>query len=190
MNITKHARRMYIERIKEITEKSMVDLYYTQNESQIDEWIEKLFEFSSLIYTGQIGGDKTTKDFYLNGDVCLVVKDNNTIITIYKLNFAFPERTRKVVIQDLIDEIQNLRTEIKQEKMIVDEQFAFYDLEENRMKLEIVKLKEQIEIFESEIKINQSRRSVASKKLTHLNTCVKAYAEQLLGNTEYKKDIE
>lgn len=188
MDITNHAKERYVERIKGILGKNEIKQYIVQNEDKIEEHILKLYEYSEKIFTGQIGGDKTTKDFHLNGDICLVVGDD-CIRTIYKINFAFPEKTRLMVIEDLKQEIIRIKDEINNEKQIVDAKRQECDIKIQQAKQEIKALKESIEIKEDEIKIYESEKELLNKKIRRSHTYLQNYAEQLFGNTEYKKDI-
>ncbi len=188
MNISNHAKERYIERIKGIRSKAEIKQYLAQNEDRVEEHILKLYEYSELIFTGQVGGDKTTRDFHLNGDVCLVV-GNNCINTIYLINFAFPEKTRQVVIADLKEEIFRLQDEIEVETENTNVKKLEFDEKIRLVEQEIKTLKESIEIKLDEIKIYETEKNLLSKKLKQYHTCLQNYAEQLFGNTEYKKDI-
>lgn len=188
MNITNHAKERYIERLKGINNRNEIKQYLAQNEEIIENHILKLYEYSEKVFTGQIGGDKTTKDFYLNGDICLVVGDD-CIRTIYKINFAFPEHTRLMVIRDLKEEIVRLQDKIETEGVEIANKREGLDSNIAKCRREIERLQIEMFIAEDEIKVYEAQKEVLSKKLRHSNTYLQNYAEQLLGNTEYKKDI-
>lgn len=187
MNITNHAKERYVERIKG---KSKQDIkWYTNTENErIDKEILKLYEYSELIYRGQIGGDKTTKDFMLNGDICLVM-DEDCIRTIYPINFAFPEKTRLMVIDDLKKEMKELQKEITHEEIRLQEEDLIINSEISFLEMEIRNLQEEIEVRKSEIEAKQSIKQANKGELRLLKRRLDTYAEQLLGNTRYKKDI-
>ena len=189
MNITNHAKERYVERIKDIKTKNEIKQYIAQNDDMINEHIMKLYEYSDNVFTGQIGGDKTTKSFYLNGDTCLVV-DGDCIRTIYRINFAFPEKTRLMVIEGLKHEIIKLQEDMIDESKSVEVKRQEYNSKIEQSKREIEKLKEKVEITEDEIKIYENEKALLNKKLKHNNRHLQEYAEQLFGNTEYKKDIK
>ena len=188
MNISNHAKERYIERVKGIKSKTEIKQYLAQNEDRVEEHILKLYEYSEKIFTGQIGGDKSTRDFYLNGDICIVV-GNNCINTIYFINFAFPERTRQVVIADLKEEISKLQDEIEAETENTNMKKLEFDEKIRLVEQEIKTLKESIEIKLDEIKIYETEKELLSKKLKQYYTYLQNYAEQLFGNTEYKRDL-
>lgn len=188
MNITNHAKERYVERIKGINNKNEIKQYIAQNENIVEDHILKLYNYSEKIFTGQIGGDKTTKDFYLSNDICLVI-DGDCIRTIYKINFAFPEQTRLMVIEGLKDEIIKLKDEIETEMQDAESLKDDHDVRINNIKANIKLLKDAIEVKEDELKIHEQERNLLYKKIKQKNNYLQNYAEQLFGNTDYKKDM-
>lgn len=188
MNITNHAKERYVERIQGITKTSDIKQYIAQNEDRVTEHITKLYDYSEKIFTGQAGGDKTTKDFYLNGDICLVLGDN-CILTIYKINFAFPEETRLRVIADLKKEIQSLQSQIRAEESLLTDKNNAIDAEINELQSEINGLYEEIDIKKTDIEMLKAAKKANRSELRRLNKYLQHYAEQLFGNTQYKRDV-
>lgn len=188
MDITNHAKERYLERIKDIKDKQEIKRLMVTDDGRITKEINKLYEYSELIFRGQIGGENATKDFRMNGDICLVV-DEHCIRTIYRINFAFPEKTRLKVINDLKEEIQALQIEISNEQKEVSIKDADCDCYIKQIKLEINELNEMLVSKSNEIEMYQAIKKANRNKLRQLNSTLQIYAEQLLGNTQYKKDI-
>lgn len=188
MNITNHAKERYVERIQGINGTNNIKQYIAQNEQIIEERINKLFEYAELIFTGQVGGDKTAKNFYLNDDICLVI-DGDCIRTIYKINFAFPEKTRLMVIEDLKNEIQRLQKELYVEETILADKDIEIDTKISELQSEINGLYEEINIRKTDIDMYQATKKANRGEIRRINRHLQHYAEQLLGNTEYKKDV-
>lgn len=188
MNISNHAKERYVERIKGITDKQEIKRYIATEEERIEKEIDKLYQYSELIFTGQIGGDRATKSFRLNKDICLVV-NVDCIITIYRINFAFPEHTRQMVIEDLKNEILRLQQDIYDESNKLLEQDCEIDNKINSLQIEIKQLQDEIELKKAEIEMYQASKKASRKHLQELKSTLQTYAEQLLGNTQYKKDI-
>lgn len=187
MDITNHAKERYIERIKGITDKQEIKRYLVAEDERIVKEINKLYEHSELIYRGQIGSDRATKDFYMNGDICLVVDD--CIRTIYHINFAFPESTRLMVINDLKNEIRRLQEKVEEENKLLQEKDLDINTSIRFLELEIKNLQEEIEVKKAEIEANEAIKKANRGNIRLLNRTLQTYAEQLLGNTQYKKDI-
>lgn len=188
MNITKHARERYVERVKGITTKNEIRQYIVENEEMLDNHILKLFEHSDKIYTGQVGGDKTTKDFYITNDICIVA-DSECIRTIFIINFAFPEKTKMVVIEDLKEEIMRLQSDIEIEKEESDKERDKLNHSIEKLKQDIANYEELIDIRQSEIRMYETQKQVLNKKTQQSYRYLNNYADQLFGNTEYKKDL-
>lgn len=188
IDITNHAKERYVERIKGIIDKQEIKRYLSTEDEKIVKEINKLYQYSELIYRGQIGGDKTTKDFMLNNDICLVA-DNDCIRTIYRINFAFPEPTRLMVINDLKNEIRRLQEEVEEENKLLQEKDLDINTSIKLLELEIKNLQEEIEVKKAEIEANEAIKKANRGNIRLLNRTLQTYAEQLLGNTQYKKDI-
>ena len=188
MNITAHARERYVERIKGITTKREIRQYIAENLEIIDEHINKLFKHSTEVFEGQIGGDKTTKKFFLNGDICLVVH-NDVIITIYILNYAFPDKLKKTIIDGLVEEITKLQSEINEESEKVNNRREEIKLSIDNLKSEIEVLQAQIEHKESQIRGYEHELTTLNKEIVIKNKILQTYAEQLLKTSEYKKEL-
>ena len=93
MNQTKHCLDRYAERILGYTDMLAARNYTNSNAEKVAEDINKLIEFSTLIWTGQLAGDKSTKNYRMNGQTILVTDTaNSTLITLYKVEFGL-ERT-------------------------------------------------------------------------------------------------
>jgi len=189
MNITKHARQRYVERIKGITDKLERDAYISINEEVIDSHINKMFQYAKHIYTGQIGTDKTTKKFYLNQDIAFVVSNDDAIVTIFRVDFAFPEKTKFNVINDLIEEILNGNIEVDGLKIEYDQNSKELDNELQINIQKIKQLKDEIILLEAKNDIIKSQKDIGLKEVQVVNSKIRGYAEQLFGNTSYKEDL-
>lgn len=188
MNITNHAKERYVERIKGIKDTKEIKRYIATEEDRIEREISKLYEYSELIFRGQVGGNNTTSDFRLNNDICLVV-DEECIRTIYRINFAFPEHTRLMVIEDLKKEIRKLQPEIEEESKKLLDQDNEIDTKISHLQSEIKALQEEIEIRKTDIEMYKATKKANRRHIRQLKSTLQTYAEQLLGNTPYKKDI-
>lgn len=188
MDITKHAKERYVERIKGIADKQEAKRYLVKEDERITKDILKIYEFSDFIYRGQIGGDKTTADYRLNGDICLVT-DEHCIRTIYRINFAFPEQTRLNVIKDLRKVIQELGEQTQDEEAEISRKDSETDITINRLESEIKAHYEEIDIKKSQIEMHRSIKKANRGDLKRLNSTLRIYAEQLFGNTQLKQDI-
>lgn len=189
MDITKHAKQRYVERILDITKENETKAYMNTHDEEITKAIKKLLEKSTLIFKGAISALKQTQEYYLKDNICIVC-DNNSIRTIYLLNFAFPEEVTKVVIDGLIKEIKTLEEKIKEENETIKVVDMSVNQENNLLNLKIKALQDEIEMYQNEIKHNEMKKTLARNTVKVLSKNLQIYAEQLLSNNQYKKDIE
>lgn len=90
IDLTKHCKVRYVERVKGITGNFAVQEYVIANNERIIQDVNKIFTYSDFLIEDQIGGDKTTKRFYIKDDILLVLRsDESAIITLIKVDFGF-----------------------------------------------------------------------------------------------------
>ena len=195
MNISKHARLKYVERIKEITNQQEKSQYIAQNTDMIDDHIVKMFNQSKFVYRGQLGGSKTTTDYYIFQDskrsiAFVIQKEKELIITLYVINFNFPDEISKIVVNGLLDEIKKIETNITEEETKVSQQRL-------QLESEIDLVNEEIKILESKLKNKREEKDILEKEKQSLNNnCIVLNQEltknalQLFGNTDYKEDVK
>ena len=106
ISITRHTLERYVERIKGVKDKNERNTYITMNRELLEGHITTMFEHAEFVFKGKIGGDGTNKNFYLLQDVAFVVSDENSIVTIFKINFEFPQEAQEFVIKCLVDKIK------------------------------------------------------------------------------------
>lgn len=195
MNISKHARMKYIERIKEIENQQERNQYIAQNTDMIDEHILKMFNQAKFVFRGQLGGNKITTDYYLFQDskrsiAFIVQKEKELIITLYIINFNFPDEISKIVVNGLLDEIHKINS-----KLLIEET----EVSQRRLQLEteVDLINEEIKILEIKLKNKREEKDILEKEkqsltnnCTILNQELTKYALQLFGNTDYKEDVK
>ncbi|WP_219715439.1 hypothetical protein, partial [Clostridioides difficile] len=88
INVTNHALRRYIERIKEC-EKNCVEQNLNLNKEQYQKDLNKMFEQSRLIYTGRFNDKYTETNFRLVDNIILITDLRDTkIITLYRVEYG------------------------------------------------------------------------------------------------------
>lgn len=192
MNVTKHAIKRYIERILNIKGQQEQNYKAVQNENEIKNSLENLLIESKFIYQGQVSQNKISMNFYLcpdNETVIVTDTEDTTIITIYKINFAFPTALCKTVITELVAAIKELNVQIGEENL----QLAAAREEKNKQievaKAQIAALEERFAAVKKEINLLEQQREQLSYKKQILIKERQVYVEQLLANTDLKADI-
>ena len=191
MDITNHCKRRYAERIKNINNSVEVKEYISLNSDQIEKDINKIFEHAQFIATSQVGGDKTSKNFYISDNVILVVNTEDTaIITLYKVDFGFPDRTNRAITKDLLEEIAKLNNKLQQENNSIDKYVGSKKLDIDNWNNEIDCLQEQISSFKRKIKIAEADIDEKRKSTNVTNLQLKDYTNKLCNSLAYKMDLK
>lgn len=104
LQISQHARERYAERIKEKDERD-IPTYVAQNKERIESDINKMVQYGEIIYQGSLK-DKNIVNVILNGTwVVLTDKDNQKVITLYKIDFHLGEEFNKNFISLQLEKI-------------------------------------------------------------------------------------
>lgn len=190
MNLRKHFKERYVERILGIKDPNEIRQYIGQNEAQIVEHINKLFEFSRLLYKGQIGGDKSTKHFYLNSDIIMVADGTNTcLITLYKCDFGFPEHLNKANIKGLVTEIEKLQELYKEESLNEEDEIERKKVEIENINVDIQSLENQIKYLKSKKDILESEIKIARHESVKISKTIEKYCTMLCNSLEFRREV-
>lgn len=109
LQITQHCAERYAERIMDRDSRSDIAVYVAQHKEKIETDINKLYEFSTLIYTGTLR-DKNFVNVFVNGTwVLLADKDLKKAITMYKIEFGLGEEFNKDFVNRMMEKIDESR---------------------------------------------------------------------------------
>ena len=119
--VTQHCKERYAERIMGRDAKSDVAVYVAQNQTKIEEDINKMLDYGELIYTGILRDrtdealrDKKEVRVYLCGTwVLLTDKTNQKVITLYKIDFNLGEDFNKQYVSLKMESINKAKEELE-----------------------------------------------------------------------------
>lgn len=185
-----HVLERYCERVLSIP-KVDVSAYITRNKERLTEDILKNLHYSEFIYKGQLGKDNITMNYYIQGDIILVVTtDNKTIITMYKVDLGYPKdlntQVRKGLMEEILklrDEKDDLETKALSEHETLQEQSLSID---NQMKL----LKEQMDELQVQKDAINAQIKASYSRTTYIDKDMQRYVMMLINSLDFKKDID
>lgn len=190
MNITNHAFDRFTERIVGIADQLAARQYINQNKEKITEDINKLVEFSELLFTGQINGDKSTKNYLLRDNIILVTDTaNSALITLYKIDFGFGDKTDRLIASNLKEDIMILKKQLCDKKLDIDTNVEYKKYELNTIESQVETLKQQLFMLELKKNTKESEIKVAYNDVEILSKDIEMLAVKLCNSLEYKKDI-
>lgn len=189
INATKHARERYALRIKGI-EKSALKANVTMYGSEYEKDLNKMYDNSRLIYTGKFQSYKECK-YRLADDIILIIdKQEQNLITLYRVDFGFHKKINKGILYELIQELNEKEEAWLSEKAKVEE--VNDGLESEKALLEM-----SIEAKEQELKNLQERLDALKNWMKTTNTEeIKAredmdeIARQIVYSVDYKKSMQ
>lgn len=193
VEISKHAKERYAERIMNRSDLKEITVYIQENEDKIHTDINKMLEYGTIVYTGLMKDTKKdAKQAYnkmsviMQGSWVLIVDiNNNIVVTLYKIDLGADEEFNKLYAQKMIDTIATLTKEYEEVKAKVDSQNTHYNeiIQEskdtiNELRGQIKKLEELIEGYESIINSSKVEVEIAEKNI------LKA-VNKVMGKREY-----
>lgn len=190
INIKKHAKQRYIERILGITDTQDIKVALVDMDERIIDHVNKMFEHASFIYKGQIG-DNTTKNFYLVDNIVLVTDVGNTcVITLYKCSFGFGDSTDRFIIKSEIEQITALHEELNKIEVDIGEFVEAKQTEISTIDAKIRATEEQIKQLrtmksaaEGEIEAKRATRTFNMKEIENR-------AVRICNSIEYRRDLK
>lgn len=183
MNVTNHGLKRYAERFKNVPREDLERDIIVNKDLYVEE-LNKMFSFSTLLYTGKFNEVNENTNYYMVDNIILVVDLANTkIITLYRIEFGFGREADKSVLEVLLKELDEAETEYVNAMDVTKEQrdevdYKILSIEEdiastlellNTLKFslaEVKGLKQSVTIEEDKCRI---ARDKIAKKLVYSN---------------------
>ena len=139
MNISKHAKERYAERMMGRTEKSDISVYAAQNADKIQKDIEKLVTHGTCIYDDLSTKDPNKKVSVFLKDLWVVIfdKERNTVVTLYRVDLGVGDDFDAKFVEEALNRINVATEEYNKAKAEVEETKKTYRelLEENNLQI-------------------------------------------------------
>lgn len=190
MNVSNHGLERYCERILGMTDTKEIKKYVAENKETLISAINNLFEGSGIIYTGKLGSANYSH-YYIKDNLVFVANNtNDCIITLYKIDFGFPETTNIKVIKDLKMELDKLNKKLNKEKNKQQNEIDKKNIEVENIDIEIQGLEERLDFLKYKRNTLREEINVIVKETDYLEDKIKKYAYQLCNSLDYRKDMQ
>ena len=189
INATKHARERYASRIKGVEKnaiKSNVVMYGAEYEKDLN----KMYDNSRLIYTGKFQNHNEC-NYRLADDIILVVdKQEQNLITLYRVDFNFTKKINKSILQDLVQELNEREEAWLSEKAKAEETNNGLDNEKALLELnieaktqELKDLQERLKALNEYMKTTNADEISAKEKMDDI-------ARKIVYSIDYKLSMQ
>jgi len=201
MNMSKstdHATFRYAQRVKN---KLLVNLNAYKaieklNPEKIKEWkneIQQLFEKSMFVIQGAFDKKNTLSNFYLNKEqrlIFVVSNNNDSIITIYKVDYGYGDNINKITMNALLKEIEKLKKGkekyiSKYSKHLEQKEFAIIALEQ-----EMIMLNSKIELINKQKNGLQNELDIYKDTVSTMTKEVESKSQIICHSIGYKYQDE
>lgn len=177
VSVSQHCKERYAERIMGKDTKLDIKSFISQNEDKICNDISKMVWYGTLIYTGPTSDAKRiVKVYRCDTWLVLVGADNNTAITLFKIDLGIGAEFDRRYIDEYLKVIEQLQSKVESVKEDIEYKKSDY--------MEIIRSSEE-EIAEYRRCIKNLESLVEAYKETVNNLNAEIYAVEL----EVKKAI-
>jgi hypothetical protein len=191
VNVSKHSKDKFAERVKGIKDFTERNLYVSQNSEQIEGWIREMYDYSQFLWSGQLGANSTSATYRIKGDVVLLLDTKETaIVTLFRANFGFPQETNLIVIRDLVAEIVERNEEAETERVKWESAKEVKQQEADSLDSQIRNLQEQLSLLQSKKKILSDDIELARCDYDLKRKEAEKYAIMLCNTVEFRNDLK
>lgn len=180
LRISKHCAERFAERIMGRDEKLSINTYIAQNESKINERINKMYEYGEKIYEGKTKEDGSFVHIFFNNPwVLLTDRKEEVAITLYKVEVVSAdtdedEELNKLFVDSRIKKLRAIKDDIEKYNAAQEEETKEFreEIEENKDEIKaledrIMALKKRNEGLQQSIDYGGARASELQEKLRH-----------------------
>ena len=113
ITISKHAKERYAERIMDRDNKTDVAVFLRDHDDKIQNDIEKMLEYGTILYEGQSFKDpKKTVGVTLSGSWVLIWDTREfVVITLYCIDLGVGDEVNQAFIKNAVEQIQEAKTQ-------------------------------------------------------------------------------
>lgn len=157
MKVSNHAQERYAQRIRDINDTTDIKSYIAKNSEVINENIEMMIKYGTLVYQGANLIDQTTSSnvsIYINHTWIIIYDEKaDKVVTLYSIDLGLGKDFNDKYIKEIMDKVQQLKMNYESEK----------EAKENQSK----DFKERIETNNQEIM--EYRRRIKGLELENAN---------------------
>ena len=182
--ITQHAKERYAERIMERDTTADIRAFISKHNQDITEWINKLINYGTLLYTGAIKDHAAVRAF-LNDYWCILVDAKvNRVITLYKIDLG-DEEVNELFVRKTLDKIAAAKENVYKVSSKTDQDIIDYQDIIQTNNIDIQQLKNKIKSLET---INEGDELLIKGAKSSVNEAryeVRTLVEQLIAKRNF-----
>lgn len=189
INVTRHAYTRYAERIK-LVEKEDLETSLIVNKDQYHLDLDKMFQNSKLIYTGQFNDKHSEANFRIVDNIILITDIADTkIITLYRVDFGFDRDVDLTILTSLLEKLNFAEEEYIGAIEEVNEEKVRVVTNRDNLKLEIEQIEEQLKYMKESLEIMNSYVDKFDYKERVAKTEMNSIAKKIVYSNIYRKEM-
>ena len=179
MNITKHAKERYAERIMGRDNKTDVAVFVAQHEQKIKGDIEKMIAYGKLVYEGKSLKQQNSKTQVWVKDLWVIIYDpeKDNVVTLYNIDLGIGEEYDKQFIEKALQQIEDAKAVYNEKAKSLKEELSQYNNTISDNEKQIANYKSIVKKLEAQ---NQSLRDLTSSMKANLEIADQEVKEKVM----------
>lgn len=190
MNVTSHARERYLERIEGILDIDKRKDLLKNDIQNTEEKIIDLYNNGHKIFEGSLYEKQPSSSFYLSDNIILVLNaKNESIITLYKVDFGFSESTNRATLLSLLEDVTTLEEEID---LVAESSYFSIDKLESEIcsnEFQIQSLESQLFLLKENNKLLETNKKTIENQLQNKILKKETALKSICNSMKFKMDI-
>lgn len=188
MNLTNHAKLRYVQRITGLQDERESRQYLAQNEEKVIGELNTMLEHAELVWSGKMANNKPS-NYYLRDDVALVVDQNETLVTLFRCDFGFPEKINRQTIKNLVTEIHKLRQKSEKQAEAVNDKVAELEVTMENIDAQIRQAEAQLTLLKDRRANVETEILVVKQESYKTLSEIETIATMLFNSLDFRKDV-
>ena len=189
INATKHARERYASRIKGI-EKNAIKANVTMNGAEYEKDLNKMYDNSREIYIGKFQNHNECRSRWSQDIILVIDKQEQNIITLYRVDFNFTKKINKSILNDLLQELNEKeeawlseKAKAKEVNDGLDNEKALLEMNIEAKTQELKDLQNRLDALKSYMKTINADEIEAKEEMDEI-------ARKIVYSIDYKKSMQ
>lgn len=190
INCTNHALEQYAKRIK-LIEKDSIKSTVILNRDIYEKDLNKMYDNSKIIYTGTFNKKHNNSNFRMVDNIILITdKKDETLITLYRIDFGFGRTTDKIILEQLLKELKDGENIYLQKRKEVEEEMDSLMCEHTKLIMEIEAKKKEVKALEESKDILENYIDIYKKDEVEAKEVMNEVARKIVYSIDYRNSIK
>lgn len=190
INCTNHVLEQYAKRIK-LIEKDLIKSTVIMNKDIYEKDLNKMYDNSKIIYKGTFSKKHNNSNFRMVDNIILITdKKDETLITLYRIDFGFGRNTDKIILEQLLKELKEGEEVYLQKRKEIEEETDSLMCDHTKLIMEIEAKKKEIKSLEESKNILEDYINIYKKDEIEAKETIDEIARKIVYSIDYRNSVK